>query len=1515
MSFLGGWTNEGNILFNADAPSTLTISLGTLLNNSKIISDPGGGNPSPNVIDADFGQGAGGQLFVNHDLYFADGNTVDLLNGQVYVGPGANLSFGNSTVYFGGSTNIFGDGTISFDGTTLTTVSIQSNFTYNSSIPDFNFTNGTVNISRPGTETFTVDFGAALTVDDNVTFNVDLGNNGTINFLGTNTVNGLFTNNLGANVLVDGSSPGDLTVGNNFINDGTLAIDNSSAGADVSTVTVTGSFVNNGYIIVQDTNGGIGAGAHTIDGLVSGTGGIMLIDTNLALTTFSTIANTQTIDLGNNELRIPNSASFDNFASIKGNGTIVITSGTFTNEGFLAPDANTATGEVLNVSGDFTAGSSSMLELEVFGALDHDSLDVTGDFTAGGNVQILYMAGHGVDSGDTIQDVISFAGTDLGGVFAPAQHNLGAAYTVTLVNDAIGNYDLTVSSSFNKVFDNDTNLDWDDNTNWDLDALPVVGSDVQIRGDHDVTISSAGTRQINSLSIEQDTGGDTPSLHISDGTLQVNSDSRAFAGTTVQISGTGGLVPAGGGSFYIEGLLDWDNGFIGTGGSNPVDVLGTADIDIGTSMSLDTTLSPRGSATIDGSGNALNGSGGIVVSNLGNVTVKGTTTFNPSLQINQNGIVTLEGNPPTSLTIADGSAVTDLQIFSGGLLILDTAGSGTSNVDLNFDSLSQGANAGTIRFTDSSTADSATRTIVAPDFSSLTNDGKIEVQANGILDIDGSTFDTSNGEISVDASKTLTIAGGTLGDVYIGPGTNFSGSGNVDFTGNVNINLSGNTLLSSPSVYLNTSGGDVTFVGANTLELAAGTLLELHSNDAVNTTQFNNSGTLRLMEDGISITSAFENYGGASLEIIGDSGGPGVKEFATGFTNNGNLTLSQDGTNVLEVSNGGLGTIVNQNYLQSTLAGASGNPNIIKAEVDNNQGATIDVDYDLQFAEDAAATHDNNGEIDIASGATLSIGGTTGKLINHNDGGIAGSGILDVNGAEFENSGRINPGGTGMANSTLTINADSAANTELMHDTEVEIEIDASGHDTLAFTNADPTFGGRIRINNINGFNPTNGQAFNYIVSTVGLMTTFFDYIEGTDQFGGGAGFVYDVTHDAGGIRLTAFDASTIIEGTTGDDNGGALTGTGSGQIFHGDDGNDVILSIGAGDTAFGGDGDDVIHAASNAKRLVGGEGFDQLRLLESVDYRGLPGHFIEEFELLDLDDGASQVVEFDSAAIARFIDEGGSLFEDSLIIMGDASDRVVLHGDFNFDSLEYLDYRNPGTAEEFVALEEIDGTERTGVLFGPEVLVEVRKSDTSKLFYGSSGNDVINTTSTTTQSTGLSDFIHGRDGDDQIDGGGGNDEIFGGDGNDEIVYDPADLMGVDGGAGIDSLLVTGGTINLSGVSHINNIEKISMENGSGTDQLTVGLVDLQGMIGDNSLDTLLPDGRQKIIISGDVGDTLSLDGNQIDNIPDINSLSGGWTAPNGATEANYLGDGEMYMYFTNGLIDLYVHADLADTV
>ena len=66
-----------------------------------------------------------------------------------------------------------------------------------------------------------------------------------------------------------------------------------------------------------------------------------------------------------------------------------------------------------------------------------------------------------------------------------------------------------------------------------------------------------------------------------------------------------------------------------------------------------------------------------------------------------------------------------------------------------------------------------------------------------------------------------------------------------------------------------------------------------------------------------------------------------------------------------------------------------------------------------------------------------------------------------------------------------------------------------------------------------------------------------------------------------------------------------------------------------------------------------------------------------------------------------------------------------------------------------------------------------------------------------------------------------------------------------------------------------------------------------------------------KLVVDGDLGDTLLLDG--IDALTlNLASLPAGWTAPAGGTESEYLGTGTNYLKLTNGTIDLYIHEDMA---
>ena len=192
---------------------------------------------------------------------------------------------------------------------------------------------------------------------------------------------------------------------------------------------------------------------------------------------------------------------------------------------------------------------------------------------------------------------------------------------------------------------------------------------------------------------------------------------------------------------------------------------------------------------------------------------------------------------------------------------------------------------------------------------------------------------------------------------------------------------------------------------------------------------------------------------------------------------------------------------------------------------------------------------------------------------------------------------------------------------------------------------------------------------------------------------------------------------------------------------------------------------------------------------------------------------------------------------------------------------------------------------------------------------------DVNGDTLTAITSTNNADTIDGRGGNDFLDGGLGNDQLFGGDGNDTIVYDLADTRTIDGGNGVDTLIDSsiGATINLTGVANLLNFEKVDIMDGN-ADTLNLDLLGLSNMIGDNSLDNILPlnSGREKMVITGDPSDVVNLAGTNLNDI--TGGIIGGGAFTSDFSESNYLGDGQMYIRITDGSsLDLYVHANLVD--
>jgi Ca2+-binding RTX toxin-like protein len=108
-------------------------------------------------------------------------------------------------------------------------------------------------------------------------------------------------------------------------------------------------------------------------------------------------------------------------------------------------------------------------------------------------------------------------------------------------------------------------------------------------------------------------------------------------------------------------------------------------------------------------------------------------------------------------------------------------------------------------------------------------------------------------------------------------------------------------------------------------------------------------------------------------------------------------------------------------------------------------------------------------------------------------------------------------------------------------------------------------------------------------------------------------------------------------------------------------------------------------------------------------------------------------------------------------------------------------------------------------------------------------------------------DSLDGGAGHDTLDGGSGVDSLIGGAGDDVLVWDALDGT-VSGGSGSDTLLVTGGSINLSAAaSAVSSIEKIDLRGDPGGNALTL-----------TAQSVLDVSGTDELTVLGNAGDSVS---------------------------------------------------------
>lgn len=107
-------------------------------------------------------------------------------------------------------------------------------------------------------------------------------------------------------------------------------------------------------------------------------------------------------------------------------------------------------------------------------------------------------------------------------------------------------------------------------------------------------------------------------------------------------------------------------------------------------------------------------------------------------------------------------------------------------------------------------------------------------------------------------------------------------------------------------------------------------------------------------------------------------------------------------------------------------------------------------------------------------------------------------------------------------------------------------------------------------------------------------------------------------------------------------------------------------------------------------------------------------------------------------------------------------------------------------------------------------------------------------------------DSLHGKQGNDYLDGGAGADDLRGGQDDDVLVWDAADRV-VDGGLGIDTLLVQSGDLELGGVAaRITNIEQIDLASDGAGNDLALRAQDVLDLSSDDIL-TILGDSADSV--------------------------------------------------------------------
>jgi Ca2+-binding RTX toxin-like protein len=399
------------------------------------------------------------------------------------------------------------------------------------------------------------------------------------------------------------------------------------------------------------------------------------------------------------------------------------------------------------------------------------------------------------------------------------------------------------------------------------------------------------------------------------------------------------------------------------------------------------------------------------------------------------------------------------------------------------------------------------------------------------------------------------------------------------------------------------------------------------------------------------------------------------------------------------------------------------------------------------------------------------------------------------------------------------------------------------------------------------------GDGFDTVSYADAAGPVVVNMVDQTQNAGDAAGD--EIISDVEAFQLSSFndvfvgsDNGTTVDGGSGDD---IITGGAGDDTLSGGSGNDTVSGEDGNDFLDGGAGDDTLDGGTGNDTLLGGDGNDKL-------FGGDGSDVLDGGDGDDTLDGGNQADSISGGAgNDTILIHGGNLapnFEGEIIDGGEGFDTLLVTDNFMeprgafFSNLEELDLAsgvtditlNPEQLADFETIKSLDGS-------GAAFSIHARFAGT----YSLAGKTIVGIL--TLNGSAFADTLIGSSGDDILDGGGGPDIIQAGDGNDTILVNKGDLFAsgesIDGGAGIDTLVVgDNGMGNLPFLA-VANMEELDL--ASGVTAITLNA----GQLADFDTIESLDGSAAAFSITAQNAGTYSLAGKTITGILTLNGSSG----------------------------------------